>query len=481
MDAYFDVLLPKFAGLTYAKGGPIIMAQVENEYGSFGSDKVYLGHVRDRLRLHLPDVLLYSADGPELRMLKGAHLPDVYSTVDFGPDFDMNAAFQLQRQVQPHGPLMCSEFYTGWLDHWGDKHATVSTAAVATALDKILALNASVHFYMFHGGTNFGFMNGANLAGDDTFQPTTTSYDYDAPLTEGGRVTDKFQAIRQVISKYTQLPPLDPALLAKWQLSSTSYGQVNFTQSIDFFSALPLLAPVSTPHVNAPSMESLNQAYGFVVYRSVVSGPAASLVIDHVGDRAQVYLDKKYQGTIGRGPKATHSVKLPLDDNQTADLDILVENCGRINYGPSLFDSKGILSNPRMDYQYISNWTVFSLPLNDLSVLKDHFSSNTSTAGPIFYRGIFTISGTDLQDTYLQLQGFTKGVAYVNGFNLGRYDHAGPQQTLYIPGPLLEFGNNELIVFELLGTSSLSAQLVAEPIFTARQPLVFHSHQMARF
>ena len=345
------------------------------------------------------------------------------------------------------------EFWNGWFDHWGEEHHTRPSEDAAAVLDRMLAAGASANLYMFHGGTNFGFMNGANCQGG-SYQPTITSYDYDAPLTEAGDITPKYLALREVIGRYESVPDVPlPEPSPKMALDP-----VGLTESVGLFKSLTTVSsPIPRP---APEpMEYLDQSFGFILYRTEVTGPReeAVLTIRDLHDRAQVFLNGHLIGVLAREvPEKTLSLAVPANG---ARLDILVENMGRVNYGPDLLDRKGITEGVLLGQQYLFDWHIFPLPLDDLERLN--FSPSNSTDGPVFYRGTFTV--TDTHDTFLALPGWTKGVCWVNGSNLGRYWNRGPQRTLYLPAPLLREGANELIVFELHGTERRTVEFRDRP------------------
>ncbi|MFC4306914.1 glycoside hydrolase family 35 protein [Cohnella boryungensis] len=446
VDAYFDELLPRLKPLLCTNGGPIIAMQIENEYGSYGNDTRYLVYIRDAMIARGMDVLLFTSDGPEDHMLQGGKVPGVLETVNFGSK--PSEAFRKLREYQPEGPLMCMEFWNGWFDHWMEEHQTRPALEVAEAFEEMLAEGASVNFYMFHGGTNFGFLNGANHI--KRYEPTVNSYDYDTLLSEWGEPTEKYWAVRKVLERHAKLPePQLPEPIAK-----RAYGEVLLTEAAELFGQLDgLTAPVQ--RTCPEPMEKVGQAYGFIVYSTRISGPRSgmSLTLQDVRDRALVFADGKYIGAVERW----NPVELPLEvPPEGLKLDILVENMGRINYGPLMRDSKGITEGVRLGNQFLYGWTIYPLPLESLEPLK--FSPLTGresgrgaeTAQPAFYRGTLTV--TEKADTFLRLDGWTKGAAFLNGFNLGRYWEAGPTRTLYIPAPLLREGDNELVVFELHGT-----------------------------
>ncbi|RKP56074.1 beta-galactosidase [Cohnella endophytica] len=452
VDAYYDVLLPKIKPLLCTSGGPVIALQLENEYGSYGNDKSYLAYLRQAMIDRGMDVLLFTSDGSEDYMLQGGTLPGTLATLNFGSKPEQ--AFAKLLEYQSDKPLVCMEYWNGWFDHWGDQHHVRGYDDVKEVLDRILRMGASVNFYMFHGGTNFGFYNGANHI--DFYEPTVTSYDYNALLTESGDITDKYRAIREVISQYADVPdePLPPDSEKK------AYGEVRLTERAFLFSSFDSLS-VPIGSVFPETMEKLGQDYGFIWYETVLSGPQTNceIMLQDVHDRALIYLDGTLRGIAERW-RAEDSVTVDVPPSG-AKLGILVENMGRINYGARLKDAKGITegvkAGTRQYHQYLFDWTIRCLPLDDLSALSyepipvNEADGQSSVNGgtPAFYRGTFQADG--IADTFLKLEGWVKGVAYVNGFNLGRYWQKGPQRTLYVPGPLLRQGTNEIVIFELEG------------------------------
>jgi len=436
VDAFFDVLMEKLKPLLCTNGGPIIAMQVENEYGSYGNDKKYLDYLRQGLLRRGVDVLLFTSDGPTDLMLRGGTLPDLLKTVNFGSRPE--EALEKLREYQKTGPAMCSEYWNGWFDHWGEEHHTRSPQDAAETLDKMLKLGFSVNLYMFHGGTNFGFMNGANY--NEKYEPTITSYDDDAPVSEDGELTPKFFAFREVIQKHTGIPPVElPAPIPK-----KAYGKVELREKQGLFESLPILSsPVHSPY--PLPMEEVGNGLGFILYQTRVIGPhlKCDLDIREVHDRAMIYINGKYIDTLYRGDgKTVLKVDFPMEENI---LEILVENMGRINYGPYLMDRKGITENVRLDYQFQFDWTIYPLPLDKIQHI--HYKDECHHEGPVFYRGHFEV--TEPADTFLYMDGWEKGVAFINGFNLGRYWKIGPQKTLYVPAPLLRKGSNEIVIFEL--------------------------------
>lgn len=462
VDTWLGVLLPKMKPLLYENGGPIISVQVENEYGSYPAcDGAYMSHLKDKFRQYLgPNVVLFTTDGASLGFLKCGYTEGLYATVDFGPfnDDPMNH-FSAQRHYEPKGPLVNSEYYTGWLDHWGEHHSTRSTETVADSLDAILKINASVNMYMFEGGTSFGFMNGAN-GGDSSYLPQPTSYDYDAPLSEAGDPTDKFFAIQKVISKYASIPSV-PTPSAS---NKTAYGKVQMTESAWLLDVSGWLS-TGVDSEYPLSMEALSQNYGFIIYRLLqplrVPGGGStvySMAMTMLHDRALVYVDDVVQGIVSRmdlgGKEAVMNISVP--STSKGHLSIIVENQGRINYGGDIDDRKGVLGNISLNGVAVTGWECIPLPMRDLSTVSFNDLSTTPVhTSTMLYRARlpFFTKGDQATDTFLQLTGWTKGQAFINGFNLGRYwPVKGPQKTLYVPYNVFNTANpddNEIVLFEI--------------------------------
>jgi beta-galactosidase len=318
-------------------GGRVIMVQIENEYGSYGDDTDYLRAVESIYKENGIDCLCFTSDGASMIMLSGGTLPHLLSVANFGSHPGDN--FRALREFRQNEPLMCGEFWSGWFDHWYENHHVRSTEDIVNDTRELFECGASFNYYMFHGGTNFGFWNGANHTGTQ-YQPTITSYDYCAPLSECGDLTPTYFAIRQLIEDQTgtPAPALDVANLPK-----TAYTTVSLTESAPLWDNLDNLA--SAIHSAAPkTMEELGQDFGYILYSTTLRGPfePLDLVLEHVHDRALVFLDGKFVGLRERS-RTMDEIKLSLGVNETARLDILVENMGRVNYGPKLFDRKGVV------------------------------------------------------------------------------------------------------------------------------------------
>lgn len=440
---YYTQLFARLRPYLATNGGPILMVQVENEYGSFGNDKQYLRAIADLYRELGVDVPLFTSDGPETFMLNGGTLPDVLSVANFGSHPAENLA--KLKAFKPKQPLMCGEFWSGWFDHWYEEHHTRTSDSAVQDVQTMLDLGASFNMYMFHGGTNFGFWNGANH--DGTYQPTVTSYDYCAPLAEDGQPTPTYFALQKVLCAAAGIPVPEPPVPVR----HAAYGAVALNQSLSLFKALSSMeAPISAP--NTMTFEELGQDFGYVLYRTRLTGPFEELPLNFgaLHDRAHIYLDGRLVGMVERDRRADE-IRIGLAKGEEVQLDILVENMGRINYGPVMFDEKGILGGVRLGQQYHFGWQMYRLFMENLSDLPFEEKRAVFDGTPVFLRGELNVEG-EPQDTFLRPQGFGKGFICVNGFNLGRYyNAAGPQKTLYLPAALLHTGPNEIIVCETDG------------------------------
>ena len=451
---YYRELLTRIAPHQCTRGGGIIMVQVENEYGSYGDDKTYLRKVAEIYREYGLECLLFTSDGPSYGHLSGGTLDDCLCVANFGSRSE--TAFDLLSDFRPDQPLMCGEFWCGWFDHWGEAHHTRTADDTVAEMKKMLARGASLNFYMFHGGTNFGFTNGANhMKGE--YQPTVTSYDYCAPLSEAGDLTPTYYAVREALAEFNGFYCDLPVENTK----KTAYGRVALTESADLFDNLGV---GSVTESAAPlSMEQVGQDFGYILYSSEINGPCEerALELAHIHDRALVYLDGKYVGMRERTGRRDE-VKIRLGKGESVRIDLLAENCGRVNYGTKLLDRKGIFGGVRLGDRHHFGWKMTSLTMDDLSALT--FREGATFAGhPTFLRGRFTVEGAPA-DSFLRLDGFTKGFVKVNGFNLGRYwNEKGPQKTLFVPAPVLREGENEIVVFESDGFETPVVEFVDTP------------------
>ncbi|RYX86652.1 beta-galactosidase [bacterium] len=434
-------------------GGPILMVQVENEYGSYGSDKEYMGIVRDNLVEAGFDVPLFHCDGPS--QLPRDHRDDIFAVVNFGGN--PQACFEALRKVQPTGPLMCGEYYPGWFDSWGRAHHTGNAEHVVNELKWMLDNKASFSIYMAHGGTSFAFTAGAN---SPPFSPQSTSYDYDAPVSEAGWDTPKFHQIRELFSKYLQegetLPPV-PARNPVVTVAPFALNEVS-----------PLMGdklPKAIVSERPQTFENLNQINACVLYRSTLpAGPEARLVLRDLHDYAHIYLNGQKIATLDRR-RGQSTLALPARA-QGGVLDILVDSYGRVNYGGDIHDRKGITERVELvsdaGTTEIKGWSHYLLPLD--TVWKGRKYTAGKSDKPAFYRGTFDL--TNVGDTFLDTSAWNRGVVWVNGHNLGRYWRIGPQQTLYVPAPWLKTGRNEVVVYESdgLGASAATMRGLTEPM-----------------
>ncbi len=442
----------QLADLQITNGGPIIMVQVENEYGSFGKDTAYERKFAHYLREAGFNVPLFTADGDWL--FKNAALPGILP----GANGETNPV-KLKKLVNEYhdgkGPYFVPELYPGWLDHWGENFQKVGTEKVVKEVKGLLDAGVSINLYMWLGGTNFAFMNGANYNKAHPIQPDITSYDYDAPLSEAGVPTEKYRALRKLILKYLPEGANVPDVPAAPQFMAIP--DIQLTQEAGLFNNLPE-DPVENDRLL--SMEDLDQGYGYVLYRTrLTDGGKGILHIDGLRDFAQVFVNGERQGTLNRmyGEK-----ELTLDAPAGAQLDILVENLGRINYGRELMNNrKGIIGDVKFGGKVLAGWRMYRLPFKDTKGF--HFVKNTGKMeGPVVYKGTFKLK--DTHDTFLDMREWGKGIVFVNGHNLGRYWEIGPQQTLYLPGCWLKKGKNTIVVFEQLKNGKHLISAIDHPI-----------------
>lgn len=441
IEAYFEQLLAQVVDLQVTHGGPIIMMQVENEYGSYSNDHDYLNKMADLMEKYGVNVPLVTSDGPWGDMLENGTIPErALPTINCGSKITEH----FKRLKQFHGkkrPLMVMEFWIGWFDAWGDdEHHTMDGEVAAKELDDILS-QGSVNIYMFHGGTNFGFMNGANYY--DRLTPDVTSYDYDALLTEWGEVTPKYLEFQKIIGKYTDIPKVELTTI----IEKYAYGEVTVKNKTSLFNNLDNLSEKVVN--NFPlTMEQMNQATGYIYYQSDI-GKARKIEdfrLIGTNDRAHIYINNRliltqYDLELGK-PTA-----FELTENENK-LGLLIENMGRVNYSVKMnHQQKGIKDGVIVNGAFQSGWEMYSLPMTNLEKLD--FSKEWETGQPAFYQ--FELEIDTIGDTFIDLSGWGKGFVSINGFNIGRFWEIGPQQRLYVPGPLLNQGKNEVIVFETEG------------------------------
>ncbi|MBO7155821.1 MAG: beta-galactosidase [Clostridia bacterium] len=460
---YLDNLLPKIAPYTLNSGGNVIMMQVENEYGSYGRDKKYLDAIRKIYRDNGIDCTLFTSDGETKTHLSGGSLDGELMVANFGSN--PNKKFKDLKAMQPDKPLMCGEFWCGWFTAYGSHYNPGSTPQqVAGYLKEFIDIGAHFNFYMFHGGTNFGFTSGANCY--RRYMPDITSYDYGAPLTEWGDYTKKYHACREVLYKAQgkELDDLPPAPI------TANYGKVK----LDAIGALKdNLDNVSTAiDSNVPyPMEHYGQNSGYILYSTEFSGNYGDtkLTLYDVHDIAYVYVNGEFKGRFNRldvdyyaGGKDNYEVPLKAF-NGNIKIDILVEAMGRVNYGDKIYDRKGITGVKIAD-QWITGFTVRPIELDDISKVA---YGTAKVEGPAFYKGNFVVDKPC--DTFIDLKGFTKGTVFINGFKLGRYWNIGPERTLYVPAPLLK-EQNEVVIFEQESAYGDSVELINKPIYGSYLP-----------
>lgn len=443
-DRYLDKLCDVIRPLLCTNGGPVIMVQCENEYGSYGDDKGYLNYLKDGFIRRGINVPLFTSDGTSYSALSDGSIDGCLSTINFGSRVEER--FTVHDELFPESPKMCMEMWDGWFDAWGDaEHHTTSPEDYAKTVDDMLT-RGSLNMYMFIGGTNFGFTSGANHY--EKFAPDVTSYDYDALLTECGDVTPKFMAVRKVIQKHlgSDLPEIPK------NREKRAYGTAELNERVGFFKALTALSkPISS---NVPKcMESYGCGYGYIAYQTTLNRDYkdAKLTFESLGDRAQIYVNDTLIDILYINERLTTTFCAKAGDVLT----VLCENMGRTNYGPKMMRKKGIAGRCLLDGKIHFGWDAYPLPMDNLELLE--FTSWEVSERSAFYRGHFTVDTPS--DTFIKLDNFTKGFVTVNGFNLGRYWEIGPQKTLYVPASVLKAGENEIIVFE---SDGIKGDAVAE-------------------
>lgn len=451
--------------LTIQNGGPIIMVQVENEYGSYGINKKYVSEIRDIVKESgFNNVTLFQCDWASNFTNNG--LDDLLWTMNFGTGANIDDQFKKLKQLRPNAPLMCSEFWSGWFDKWGAHHETRPAADMIKGIDEMLSKNISFSLYMTHGGTNWGHWAGANSPG---FAPDVTSYDYDAPISESGQTTPKYWELRKTLAKYMngEKQAKVPALI-----KSVSVPAFSFKEYAPLFSNLP--APKKDRDIR--SMEEYNQGFGSILYRTTLPevNQKSVLTLNEAHDYAQVFIDGQYIGKIDRrlGEK---QLTLPAV-RKGAKLDILVEAMGRINFGRAIKDFKGLTKAVNLTFSIdgspytgdLKNWEVYNLPDTyefyksmKFQPLKEA-KAKDGVRTPGVYRATFNVKKPG--DTFLNFETWGKGLVYVNGHGIGRIWEIGPQQTLYMPGCWLKKGENEILVFDIVGPKEARSEGLDKPL-----------------
>lgn len=444
---YLSHLASQVKDLQVTNGGPIIMVQAENEFGSYVVQRkdiplevhkqynaAFIGMLKE-VGFNVP---FFTSDGTWL--FEGGAVKGILPTGN-GENNVTNLKNKVNEYHDGVGPYMVAEFYPGWLDHWAEPFQKVGADGLVKQTQKFLDSGINFNFYMVHGGTNFGFTSGANYDKKHDIQPDITSYDYDAPISEAGWATDKYKALRAVMQKNVsyKIPDI-PA-----PIPVIAIPTIKLSQTVDVLLWKNSIKPVAS---DTPlTFEDLNQGHGYVIYsRKFVQPISGKLKIDGLRDFATVYVDGEKAGYLNR---QENKFEMDIDIPFNATLDILVENMGRINYGAEIIHNrKGIISPVTIAGNEITgSWEMYKLPFDKVPDLKGKQDKNTK-GSPTIYSGVFTLNETG--DTFLAMEDWGKGIVFVNGHNLGRYWKVGPQQTLYLPGCWLKKGKNEILIFEQL-------------------------------
>ena len=446
-NIYISKLVAEIKDLQITNGGPIIMIQAENEFGSYvaqrkdiplAQHKAYSMAIKNQLIKAGVTVPLFTSDGSWL--FDGGTIDGAMPTAN-GEDDIENLKKVVNKFHDGKGPYMVAEFYPGWLDHWAEAFSKVSPEDVVKQMKKYLDNDVSFNFYMVHGGTNFGFTSGANYDAKHGIQPDITSYDYDAPISEAGWVTPKYTAIREELKK--RVPYTIPEIPAA--IPVISIPAITLHTVVDIASLKDKIQPVTND--KPLTFEDINQGNGYILYSKKFTQPiSGKLTINGLRDFATVYINGERIGILNREFK---NYSMDIDVPFNATLDILVENMGRINYGADIVNNlKGIISPVMIDSNEITgSWKMYPFPLDKAPDLAGLPNKNT-IGRPTFYQGNFTLGQTG--DTFLDMTKWGNGIVYINGHNLGRYWNVGPQQTLYVPGVWLKKGSNTIVLFEQL-------------------------------
>jgi len=451
-ELYIKRLYQEIGDLQITKGGPIIMVQVENEFGSYVAQRKdipleehrrYNAKIKQQLADAGFNVPLFTSDGSWL--FEGGATEGALPAANGESNID-NLKKVVNQYHQGEGPYMVAEFYPGWLDHWAEPFQRVDASPIARQTEAYLQNHISFNFYMVHGGTNFGFTSGANYDEAHDIQPDLTSYDYDAPISEAGWVTPKYDSIRNVIQKYVSYPlPDPPAAIPVIEIPS-----IRLTEIANVYAYSGSQHKISNP--TPLTFEQLNQPYGYVLYERKFNQPVSgTLEIKGLRDYAVVYVNGKQIGELNRyDKKYSMEIAIPLN----GQLSILVENMGRINYGAQIVhNTKGIISPVTINGTAIEgDWKMTQLPMNQVPAMNFFYNTPANAQAlnkkPVVYEGIFTLKATG--DTFLDMSGWGKGIVFINGIHIGRYWNVGPQQTLYVPGVWLKEGENKIFIFEQL-------------------------------
>ena len=434
VERYIGRLASLVRPLLVTAGGPVLMLQIENEYGSYANDTTYLGALRGIWLKHGIDVPFYTADGASRSMLEAGNIDGAAIGLDSGSN---DADFAEAARRNPRVPAFSSETYPGWLTHWGEKWARPDTGSFFAEVRYLLSHGRSFNLYVIHGGTNFGFTAGANSGGKG-YEPHVTSYDYDAPVNEQGRPTPKYHVLRNLIAQYAGPPPPVPD-----PFPAIAIPPVPMNPCATIWGNLP-------PHVLSVQplpFESYGQYHGFMIYRTTLIGKrSGDLTVSDLHDFALVFLNGRYVGTLDRR-EGTKTIKLADSGSRAPVLELLVEGMGRVNYGPALIDRKGITDRVTLGGMTLMNWEVTGLPMDEKYVAGLKSTPVDTARRGLFFRGSFELS--DVGDTYFDLSAYVKGIVWVNGHNLGRYWNIGPQTRLFCPSTWLKSGGNEIVVLDI--------------------------------
>ncbi|KAM4651782.1 beta-galactosidase-1-like protein 2 [Discoglossus pictus] len=442
-EAYFDALMPKVVKHQFSKGGAIIAMQVENEYGSYAKDANYMEFIKTAL-VHRGIVeLLMTSDNKD--GISSGSLEGVLATVNFQKIEPV--LFMYLNSIQNNKPVLVMEYWTGWFDYWGGAHHAFDVDQMVTTVSKVLENGASINLYMFHGGTNFGFMNGALHFHE--YRADVTSYDYDAPLTEAGDYTSKYFKLRDVFSKFYADPlPPPPS-----QLLKASYGTVEIKHCLSLWDTLevtgkPFESSEPVNMENLPVNDGNGQSYGYTLYETLIYGGGKFDTRGNVRDRAQVFVGVQSVGSVDYKKQVLDIPEVP----GYRKLRILVENCGRVNYGNKIDEQrKGLVGDVFLRDTALRNFKIHSFDMNSTFIKSinalEWLERSEEKTGPVFCKGSLQV-GFPPMDTFLKMKHWKKGIVLVNGKNLGRYWDIGPQETLFLPGSWLFAGSNEIILFE---------------------------------
>ena len=447
----------QLAPLQITRGGNIIMVQVENEYGAYAVDKPYVSAIRDIVKsAGFTEVPLFQCDWSSTFDRNG--LDDLLWTINFGTGANIEQQFKRLKEARPETPLMCSEFWSGWFDHWGRKHETRPAKSMVQGIKDMLDRNISFSLYMAHGGTTFGHWGGAN---NPSYSAMCSSYDYDAPISEPGWTTDKYFQLRDLLKNYLpageQLPEIPEAFPV------IEIPEVEFTQIAPLFSNLP----EAKESMDIQPMEAFDQGWGTILYRTTLQEPVengTTMKITEVHDWAQVFADGKLLARLDRR-RGEFALQLPVLKKGTR-IDILIEAMGRVNFDESIHDRKGITEKVELvrgkQSAELKNWTVYSFPVDYSFVQDKRYKNGTAQTMPAYYRTTFRLD--KVGDTFLDMSTWGKGMVWVNGLAIGRFWEIGPQQTLFMPGCWLKEGENEIIVLDLKGPEKASIRGLKKPI-----------------